>query len=396
MPQRARSAARQRAWPAALLLILAGCVSRQAAPVAPPAPVAAPAAAAPAALPPAAVLPLRAADLPAEAIDLPPLPGADTALAAFRASCPALLRREDRSGLTLAGAWAPACAAAASATDAAGFFAAQFRAVTIAAGSGFATGYFEPELAGARAATPSFATPLYRRPADLVEVDLGRFAADLKGRKLRGRIESGALVPYWTRGEIMAGALAGRGLELAWAADPYEAFFLEIQGSGRLRLPDGSVMRIGYDSQNGRDYVAIGRVLIDEGALPRGGANMDSILAWLRGHPAEAPAILARNPSTVFFREITGSGPIGAMGVALTPGTSAAADPAFVPLGAPVLVTTILPGGIPLTQLMVAQDTGGAIKGANRLDLFRGAGATARAEAGALAAAATVVLLLPR
>ena len=156
-------------------------------------------------------------------------------------------------------------------------------------------------------------------------------------------------------------------------------------------LPDGSIMRIGYASQNGRKYVAIGKVLIDQGKLPKGGASMDAILGWLRSHPAEAPAILAANPSVVFFRELTGEGPVGAMGVAVTPNVSVAADPAFIPLGAPLLVETTLPGGAPLAALMVAQDTGGAIKGANRIDLFRGSGDKARAEAGAQAAKARIV-----
>ena len=203
------------------------------------------------------------------------------------------------------------------------------------------------------------------------------------------------LLPYPDRGAIMAGALTGKGLELAYAADPYEAFFLEIQGSGRLRLPDGGIMRIGYDSQNGRDYVAIGKVLLDRGDLPKGGVSMDSILAWLRANPDKAPALLAANPSVVFFREIAGDGPVGAMGIAVTPGVSVAADPAFLPLGAPLFVTTTLPGNVPLSALMVAQDTGGAIKGANRIDLFRGSGAVARAEAGAQAAVAQIVVLLP-
>jgi membrane-bound lytic murein transglycosylase A len=309
-----------------------------------------------------------------------------------------LLRREDRSGLTLAADWQAACTAAATATDAAGFFATQFTAVAIGTppGSGFTTGYFEPEIAGSRTAAPGYAVPLYRRPPDLIDVDLGAFAKDLKGRTLRGRLSGTKLTPYPARADIMAGALSGKGLELAWAADPYEAFFLEIQGSGRLRLPDGSIMRIGYDSQNGRDYVAIGKVLRDNGDLPKGGVSMDSIIAWLRANPAKAPAILAANPSVVFFREITGDGPIGAMGVAVTPRVSVAADPAFVPLGAPLRVVTRLSGDRPLTALMVAQDTGGAIKGANRIDLFMGAGAAARADAGAQAAAATIAILLPR
>ena len=370
----------------AAFLLVAACAPRLPAPqpLTPPAPTAAKPA------------PKRAADLPIAAAAPALFGDADAARAAFRRSCPALKVRDDRSGLTRAGDWDAACAAANAPGDAANFFRTHFTPVTIAAGSGFATGYYEPEIAGARRAAPGYATPFYRRPPDLIEVDLGRFAADLKGRKLRGKLEDKAVVPYPDRAAIMAGALAGKGLELAFAADPYEAFFLEIQGSGRLRLADGSIMRIGYDSQNGRDYVAIGKVLLDRGDLPKGGVSMDSILGWLRANPDKAPALLAANPSQVFFREITGAGPIGALGVAVTPGVSVAADPAFVPLGAPVLVGTTLPGAIPLNALMVAQDTGGAIKGANRIDLFRGSGATARAEAGPQAATAHIVVLLPR
>lgn len=341
---------------------------------------------------------LRAADLPVNAAARAQISGVDAALVAFRRSCPALLGREDRSGLTLPADWHAACTAAATATDPDAFFAAEFTAVAVGAppGAGFTTGYFEPEIAGSRTPAPEFTVPLYRRPPDLIEVDLGSFAKDLKGRKLRGRIDGASLKPYATRGEIMAGALTGKGLELAWAADPYEAFFLEIQGSGRLRLPDGSVMRIGYDSQNGRDYVAIGKVLLDNGDLPKGGVSMDSIIAWLRANPAKAPAILAANPSVVFFREITGEGPIGALGIPVTPRVSVAADPAFIPLGAPLQVVTRLSGGRPLAAMMVAQDTGGAIKGANRIDLFMGAGTEARADAGAQAATADIAILLPR
>ncbi|MBC7504852.1 MAG: murein transglycosylase A [Sandarakinorhabdus sp.] len=373
---------------AALLLALsvAGCAAPRPAttpvsPAAPPAPLA------------------RAADLPVVGRPVVALPGAVAALAAFRRSCPALLERDDRSGLTRRDDWSAACAAASTATDAATFFVTQFTAVSIGTAPGFATGYFEPEIAGSRTAAPGFAVPLYRRPPDLIEVDLGAFAGDLKGRKLRGRIEHHALVPYLARADIMAGALAGKNLELAFAADPYEAFFLEIQGSGRLKLPDGSTMRIGYDSQNGRDYVAIGKVLRDQNELPKGGISMDTILAWLRANPAKAPAILAANPSAVFFREILGgntdSGPIGALGVAVTPRVSVAVDPAFIPLGAPMQVVTTLSNHRPLAALMVAQDTGGAIKGANRIDLFMGAGSAARADAGAQASPAQIAVLLP-
>ena len=367
----------------ATLLLLAACAA-QSPRIAPSSPVVA-----------AAGVPRRAIDSPVRRAEDNVIIGTAAALAAFRRSCPVLQRRVDRSGLTQAGDWDTACATAATSTDPAGFFASQFTPVVIGAAPGFATGYFEPEIAGSRVAAPGFATPFYRRPPDLVEVDLGLFAKDLQGRTLRGRIVDNTFVPYAARGDIMAGALAGKGLELAFAADPFEAFFLEIQGSGRLRLPDGSIMRIGYDSQNGHGYVAIGKILREAGELPPGGVSMDSILAWLRANPTKAPAVLAANPSVVFFREVTGDGPIGAMGVAVTPRISVAADPAFIPLGAPLRVTTTLTGNRPFRALMVAQDTGGAIKGANRIDLFMGAGAAARTDAGAQAAAAQIAILLP-
>jgi membrane-bound lytic murein transglycosylase A len=377
----------------ASLLLLAACAGRQERPAGLPGPPPQPAT-------PSVTAPL----VPARAIDavptpaaLPALSGADAALAAFRRSCPALVRREDLSGLTRREDWEAPCAAAAQVAPgaAARFFTAQFAAITVAGGSGFATGYYEPEIDASLTRQPGFAVPLYRRPPDLIDVPLGDFVASLKGRTVRGRIQGNRLVPYAPRADIDA-ALAGKGLELAFAADPFEAFFLEIQGSGRLRLPDGRVMRIGYDGQNGRDYVAIGRLLIEQGKLERGKAGMAQILAWLRSHPDEAPAILNANPSKIFFRELKGEGPIGAMGVAITPRVSVAADPAFIPLGAPVLVeTTLTRSGQPFTALMVAQDTGGAIKGANRIDMFLGPGAEAAADAGAQSAPARLTLLLP-
>jgi membrane-bound lytic murein transglycosylase A len=315
------------------------------------------------------------------------------ALAAFRKTCPALLKRTDASGLTQPGDWVAVCAAAKTATDARGFFESALVPVRLGDGRGLNTGYYEPEIAGSRSAGPGYAVPFYRRPADLIDVDLGLFSDGLKGKKIRGRVEAQALVPYYDRAAITGGALAGRGLELAWAADPYEAFFLEIQGSGRLLLPDGSVMRIGFDAQNGRDYVAIGKLLRDRGVLAPGQATMDGIIGWLRSHPDEAPAILNANGSYIFFREVKGDGPIGALGQALTPQVSVAADPRYVPLGAPLWLDTRVPA--PFARLMVAQDTGGAIKGANRLDIFWGAGADARKTAGGLSTTGTMVLLLP-
>ncbi|WP_353216696.1 murein transglycosylase A [Sandarakinorhabdus sp.] len=348
--------------------------------------------------PPAVIKPKRAADAVLARAALPALPDAAAALAAFRLSCPVVLRRDDLSGLTLAGDWQAACAAAAlTAPDAAAaFFQQQFAAITIAAGSGFATGYYEPEIAASLTRQPGYEVPIYRRPADLIDVPLGDFAASLKGRTVRGRVVGNRLVPYHARIDISGGALAGRGLELAWAADPYEVFFLEIQGSGRLRLTGGDILRIGYDGQNGRDYLAIGRLLIEQGRLQRGKAGMAEILGWLRSHPDDAAAVLNANGSKIFFRLLTGDGPIGALNVPVTPRVSVAADPAFVPLGAPLLVDTVLTRtGEPFVALMVAQDTGGAIKGANRIDLFLGAGPDAAAIAGAQAAPAQLIVLIP-
>lgn len=385
----------------AALLLVAACAGKPEPSILPPPPPGrAPAApeTIPVPPPPPPPEPSRAVDRGVARAQLPALPDAATALIAFRRSCPALLRREDLSGLTIAADWQTACAAAATVTPgaAADFFQTNFAAITVAGGEGFATGYYEPEIAASRTRAPGYDVPIYRRPPDLIDVPLGDFAASLKGRTVRGRVQGTKLVPYATRAEISAGALAGRGLELAWAADPYEAFFLEIQGSGRLRLPDGEVLRIGYDGQNGRDYRAIGRLLIDQGRLQRGQAGMAQILAWLRANPAEAPAVLNANPSKIFFRLLTGEGPIGALNVPVTPRISVAADPAFIPLGAPLFVDTILTrNGEAFTALMIAQDTGGAIKGANRIDLFLGAGADAAATAGAQSAPARIILLIP-
>ncbi len=320
---------------------------------------------------------------------------AAAALSAFRISCPSVQRRADSSGLTQNSDWDEPCRAAAnwSSSDAPAFFARYFGTVQIGTGSAFVTGYYEPEIAGSREKRPGYDIPIYRRPADLVDVDLGLFSDDLKGKKIRGRVDGKAFVPYYDRATIERGALAGRGLEIAWAADAAEFFFLQIQGSGRLRLPDGGVMRIGYDSQNGRDYVGIGKLLLDRGELAPGQASMQGILGYLHADPVRGAAVMNENPSWVFFREITGPGPLGALGVPVTERASVAADPKFVPLGAPVFLSLdrAEPNG-----LWVAQDTGGAIKGANRFDSFWGAGESARAIAGGMAAKGSALILLPR
>lgn len=318
--------------------------------------------------------------------------GAPAALNAFRISCASLMKRIDRSGLTRGEDWRPACTAASTAQDPAAFFEQNFETVVIGSGEAFLTGYYEPEISGSRTAMPGY-TPVYKRPPDLVDVDLGRFSDDLKGKKIRGRVDGKLLTPYYDRAEIDDGALAGKGLEIAWAADPIEFFFLQIQGSGRLKLPDGQIMRIGYDSQNGRDYLAIGKTLRDRGVLAPGEATMDGIIRWLRANPDEGCALMRQNKSYVFFRELNGAGPLGAMEVPLTPGGSIAADPLFTPLGAPVWLGE---GPAGLERLWVAQDTGGAIKGANRFDTFWGAGESARHIAGGMSANARAVLLLPK
>ncbi|MEZ0242323.1 MAG: murein transglycosylase A [Sphingomonas sp.] len=319
---------------------------------------------------------------------------AERALTAYRLSCGSLQRRTDTSGLTRGSDWAESCAAAQNwpMRDAPAFFARYFEAVQIADGKAFATGYYEPEIAGSREHRPGYDVPIYGKPDDLVEVDLGLFSESMKGKRIRGRVEGGAFVPYHDRAAIEAGAIRGHAPVIAWAADPVEMFFLQVQGSGRLRLPDGGVLRIGYAGQNGRDYTGIGKLMRDRGLLGPGQASMQGIMAWLREHPEEGRAIMNENKSFVFFSELRGPGPLGAMGHPVVGWVSAATDPAFVPLGAPVFLSM---DRTDATGLWVAQDTGGAIKGANRFDTFWGAGEDARAIAGGMSARGTAWLLLP-
>ena len=305
------------------------------------------------------------------------------ALAAFRRSCRALARAPaarplGRDGFAgTAGQWTEACAAMPDAPSGArAYFETWFRPYLVVVDgdpTGLFTGYFEPEYPGSASGSTAYPVPLYGPPAELVA--------------------GGAVGP--TRAEIEAGALAGRGLEWLWLADPIDAFFLHIQGSGRVRLADGRVLRVGYAGTNGRDYVAIGRVLIERGAIPREQISMQSIRAWLDGHPAEAPAIMAANPRYIFFRPVEGEGPVGAQGVALEPGRSLAVDPTYLPYGAPLWLDTADPDGRLLRRLVVAQDTGGAIKGAVRGDLFWGAGEVAASMAGRMSARGAYHVLLP-
>ena len=315
---------------------------------------------------------------------------AERALGAFRLSCPVLIRRQDQSGLTQASDWRALCTEAASLplANASAFFRDRFEWARVGAGEAFATGYYEPEIRGSRSRQPGFEIPVYGVPADLTR------CTRPDGGEGRGRIdETGTCVLYYTRAEIDDGALANRGLEIGWAADPIDLFFLQIQGSGRLIMPDGSVMRIGYASQNGREYVAIGRLLRERNLLPQGGATMRDIVNWLRAHPDEGRALMHENLSYIFFKELIGPGPLGALNVPVTPQSTVAADPKFVPLGAPVFLTLDRPEA---SGIWIAQDTGGASKGANRFDTFWGAGAAAEATAGGMSGKGQALILLPK
>jgi membrane-bound lytic murein transglycosylase A len=341
--------------------------------------------------------------------------GADsvgTALAALRRSCDAFAKQAADApigpgGLAgTAGDWRAPCAASAAidpADDAAArrFFESEFRPFKLANNddsTGLFTGYYEAELRGSRSREGPFTTPLLKRPADLVMVELGLFRPAWRGERIAGRVEAGQLKPYASRAEIERGALAQRNLELFWVDDPVDAFFLQIQGSGRIRLPDGSTARIGYDGQNGRAYVPIGRLLADRGELPRDTVSMQTIRGWLAAHPDKAAALMDENPSYVFFREMAGDGPLGAQGVVLTAGRSLAVDRAFLPLGVPLWLDLedAAEGNGRLRRLVVAQDTGGAIRGPVRGDVFWGFGPEAAERAGMMKDRGTYYLLLPR
>lgn len=263
-------------------------------------------------------------------------------------------------------------------------------------GEGLFTGYYEPELNGAWSRGGKFQTPLYARPNDLVSVSLGAFDDELGGNTIWGRVEGGKLKPYPARVHLENGGAKDL-RPLLWVDDPVDAFFLHIQGSGRVRLHDGSIARVGFAGKNGRTYKSVGRILINSGEIPANRLTMDSIRKWVHARPIEGPKLLSQNPSFVFFRLVEGDGPIGAQGVALTSGRSLAIDRRYLPLGAPVWLTTHEPldANQPFQRLMVAQDTGGAIKGVVRGDIFFGPGAPAAKQAGNMKRPGQYYLLLP-
>lgn len=310
------------------------------------------------------------------------------ALPAFQRSCDAFARLGEESSVGrngvagTAGDWAPACAALAGVRPgddaaAAQYFDDYFQpyvALDRSTDLGLFTGYYEMELDGARKPGGEYTVPLYKAPETPVT---------------------------YSRAEIDAGALKDKKLELIWLKDPVDAFMLHIQGSGVIRLPDGTITRVGYAGNNGRDFVPIGKLMIQGGVVPKDKASMQSIRDWLRAHPKDGMAWMQKNPRYIFFRELPGDaaslpGPAGALGVTLTPTRSMAVDPAFLPLGVPVWLDTKAPDGTPLQRLMVAQDVGAAIKGPIRGDLFWGTGAPALEFAGRMKSNGRYYVLLPK
>lgn len=266
---------------------------------------------------------------------------------------------------------------------------------------GLFTGYYEPQLAGSRKRSARFKVPLYRHPGDIIRVDLGDFRPELTGKRIAGRLSGNRLEPYHDRAAIEGGALARRRLELVWVDDPIDAFFLQIQGSGRVDLAEGGTMRVGYAGGNGHLYYAIGKELIARG-IPAAEVSMQAIRRFLTDHPEEADAIMNKNPSFVFFQQLEGEGPLGSEGVPLTPGRSLAVDRAFFPMGLPVFLDASAPHvdasqpDQPLRRLLVAQDTGGAIQGPVRGDVFWGHGPEAAEVAGRMKNRGRLWVLVPK
>jgi membrane-bound lytic murein transglycosylase A len=262
------------------------------------------------------------------------------------------------------------------------------------------TGYYEPLLRGSRRRRGKYRTPLHRRPPDLVMVDLSKFLSDSRGRRVWGRVVGNKLEPFDTRADIVAGSLARKKLELIWVDDPIDAFFVQVQGSGRVRLDTGEQIRIGYAATNGHRYTAIGRVLIQERHLTRETVSMQSIRAYLEAHPDRADQVMNSNASYVFFELVEGDGPIGSQGVVLTDGRSMAIDRNFIPQSAPLFLDTVAPvaggtGEQPLRRLVIAQDTGGAILGPVRGDVYWGGDDAAADVAGRMKSTGRYFLLLP-
>jgi membrane-bound lytic murein transglycosylase A len=303
--------------------------------------------------------------------------------------------------------WLPVCAQGASVlpSDARGFFESAFEPLAVSDGDrpqGLFTGYYESEARGSRLRQHSSQVPLYARPDDLVELDLGEFAPDLKGRRTAGMVIQGRLKPYPDRAAIDEGALGPRGRPLVFIDDPIDAFFMEIQGSGRVVLSDGETIRMTFAGQNGHAYTALGQVMIKRGLMRREDVTMASLRAYLSAHPDQRDELLRANRSYVFFKISPivdpNLGPPGADGLPLTAGRSLAIDRSHHALGVPIYLSADDPAGIqpPIRRLMIAQDTGGAIRGPVRGDVFWGFGQQAEAQAGAMKARGQIFVLVPK
>ncbi|MDQ0313720.1 murein transglycosylase A [Amorphus orientalis] len=325
-------------------------------------------------------------------------------LATFRRHCPEIGERHPE--------YAPVCnaqrALPADVDDhvARTFFEIWFRPEIVAGpGKGFVTGYFEPEMEAAREPSAEFSVPLHRRPDDLVGVNDGNRPAGFPDNLEFARSTETGLEPYPDRAVIRDGALSDRGLELAWLADPVDAFFLHVQGSGRLRFADGSTMRVSYAGKTGHPYVPIGRIVVERGHIAREDLDYPRLRDWLKAHPDEAREIMGMNPSYIFFAPVEGlaetDGPVGAAGKSLVPEVSLAVDLAHHGFGEPLWIDARLPadpgtGGQPFRRLMIAEDRGSAIVGEARGDIFFGSGAAAGERAGRIKHSATVYRLVPR
>jgi membrane-bound lytic murein transglycosylase A len=367
---------------------------------------------------------VKGPDLPAPATVVPPRPIAPSALPGWNADrldgIAAAISRQCAMR-TPPGPWPALCASfaalpkaqagASAAPDALrGWLESHFDAWPLrdakGGDEGLVTGYYEPLLTGSRQRESALQAPLYARPADLLTIDLASVEPRLAGMRLRGRLQGQRVVPYHSRGDIET-ALPLTGSELLWVDDRVDAFFLEIQGSGRVLLRDGSMLRIGYADQNGHPYRAIGRSLVERGALRLEEVSAPAIRRWLRDNPAQAAEVMRTNPSMVFFRELPPAAPVpagepeagppGSLGVPLTAGRSLAVDRSAVPLASLVWLDTRHPvDGTPLRRVMAAQDTGGAIAGAIRADYFWGFGADAERAAGEMRARGRLWVLWPR
>jgi membrane-bound lytic murein transglycosylase A len=340
---------------------------------------------------------------PARWSDLPGWNEDDQAAAwpAFIASCRGVASKPHGPG------WKRVCDLARAADGKPGhdprrFFESQFRPYAIQAadgsGTGLVTGYYEPLLRGSRTRVKGYEQPVRGVPDDLLTIDLGTVFPELKDKRVRGRLEGNKVVPYWSRAEIAARGDKVPARTLLYVDDAVELFFLQVQGSGRVKLPDGSTIRLNYADQNGYPYQSIGRVLVDRGELKLEEASMQGIQAWARANPGRLDELLNSNPSYVFFREAANSngGPVGALGVPLTAERSIAVDPRSVPLGAPVFLATTRPNSAkPLNRLVLAQDTGSAITGAVRADFFWGFGKEAGEQAGRMKQSGRMWVLLP-